>query len=98
MPLMMFHMTNTHILPYMGWGESNLDLEWQDNETLPSQAKFPHALLRAESLGRQTGNIPVVLARFPNAKTGVGGARRPEDAVRRKWRSMRSSRTWRAGG
>jgi hypothetical protein len=63
-PMMMMHMSNTHILPYMGWNDSNLDLEWRYEMPPPMQTKFSHALLRAESLGRQTGNIPVVLARM----------------------------------
>ena len=61
-PIMMIHMTNTHILPYMVWNESNLDLEWFFGPE-PAQSKYPHEMLRAQSLGRQTGNIPLVLAR-----------------------------------
>lgn len=60
-PLMTLHMTNTHILPYMVWGDSNLDLEWR-YETTPRQKAFPPDLLRAQSLGLQTGNIPQSLA------------------------------------
>ena len=61
LPLMMLHMTNSHIVPYMVWNDSNLDLEWFYGPE-PQQSKYPHDLLRTESLGRQTGNIPLVLA------------------------------------
>ena len=62
MPLMMIHMTNTHIVPYMVWNEANLDLEWFYGPE-PAQSKYAADLLRAESLGRQSGNIPLALAR-----------------------------------
>ncbi len=68
MPIMMLHMTNTHIIPYMVWNETNLDLEWFYGPE-PAQSKYPHDLLRAESLGRQSGNIPLALARVENAKS-----------------------------
>ncbi len=67
-PIMMLHMTNTHILPYMVWNESNLDLEWFYGPE-PQQSKYPHDLLRAESIGRQTGNIPLVLAAIDKTKS-----------------------------
>jgi len=60
-PRMMLHMTNAQILPYMVWNDVNLDLEWRD-QTLPRQAAFSPELLRAESLGLQTGNIPEALS------------------------------------
>ncbi len=57
---MMIHMTNTHIAPYMVWNEYNLDMEWgKSDEVL--QKRFHPDMLRAESLGLKTGNIPVVL-------------------------------------
>ncbi len=59
--LMMIHMTNTHLAPNMGWNEANLDLEyWHSTE--PQQKRWHHAMLRAQSIGRQTGNIPTALA------------------------------------
>jgi hypothetical protein len=61
-------MTNTHIVPYMVWNHSNLDLEWFYGPE-PQQSKYDHALLRAQAIGRQTGNIPLVLARVENAKS-----------------------------
>lgn len=60
-PPMILHMTNTQILPYMVWNDVNLDLEWHDR-TLPRQAAFRPDLLRAEGLGRQTGNLPEALS------------------------------------
>jgi hypothetical protein len=57
----MIHMTNTHIVPYMVFNDANLDLELLSGPQ-PAQSKFGHAFLRAESLGRQSGNIPLVLA------------------------------------
>jgi hypothetical protein len=66
MPLMMIHMTNTHIIPYMVWNEANLDLEWFYGPE-PAQSKYAADLLRAESLGRQSGNIPLALARTEGA-------------------------------
>lgn len=59
--IMMLHMTNTHIAPYMVWNEANLDLEWQMRRQEMFQGKFSPELLRAESLGLQTGNIPVAI-------------------------------------
>jgi len=59
--MMMIHMTNTHIVPYMVFNDANLDLELLSGPQ-PAQSKFGHAFLRAESLGRQSGNIPLVLA------------------------------------
>jgi hypothetical protein len=65
-PLMMIHMTNTHIIPYMVWNECNLDLEWGSQE--PLQAQWSPELLRTESIGRQSGNLPVAM---PRAKNGM---------------------------
>jgi len=59
--LMMIHMTNTHLIPLYSFNESNLDLEWFYGPE-PQQSKYPHALLRAQSMGLQSGNIPYALA------------------------------------
>ena len=59
-PIMMFHMTNSHMVPYMTHGQTNLDLEWKYGPA-PAQRKFSADLLRAETLGLQTGNIPLAL-------------------------------------
>ncbi len=68
-PRMVLHMTNTQILPYMVWNDSNLDLEWRDHK-LPRQTAFAPDLLRAESMGLQTGNIPQALS-FKEARGDV---------------------------
>ena len=67
-PIMMLHMTNTHIVPYMGWNQANLDLEWFYGPD-PQQSKYPHDLLRTETLGLQTGNIPLALATVKDAES-----------------------------
>jgi len=68
LPAMMIHMTNTHIIPYMTWNMENLDLEWKFGPE-PQQSKFPADFLRAESLGRQSGNVPFVLDAIQETKT-----------------------------
>lgn len=67
-PVIMIHMTNTLILPYMVWGDQNLDLEWKFGPE-PQQSKFTPDFLRAESCGRQTGSVPFVLDRILDAKS-----------------------------
>ncbi|MFP4028256.1 MAG: glycoside hydrolase domain-containing protein [Candidatus Brocadiia bacterium] len=67
-PIMMLHMTNTHIVPYMVWNQSNLDLEWFYGPD-PQQSKYPHALLRTESMGLQTGNLPLALAHIKDVES-----------------------------
>jgi hypothetical protein len=61
-PVVMHHMTNTHILPFQTWSDCTLDLEWFYGPE-PQQSKYPAAMLRTESIGLQTGNMPHVLAR-----------------------------------
>jgi hypothetical protein len=68
LPAMMIHMTNTHIIPYMVWNDENLDLEWKFGPE-PQQSKFHHEFLRAESLGRQSGNVPYVIDKVMDART-----------------------------
>lgn len=58
---MMIHMTNTHIAPYMVWNEVNLDLEWRRDDDKKLQQIWAPDLLRAQTLGLQTGNIPSVM-------------------------------------
>ena len=64
--IMMLHMTNSHVLPYMVWNEANLDLEWKLKDARPLQEKFSPALLRAESLGLKTGNYPMAMVKPRN--------------------------------
>jgi len=68
--IMEVHMTNGHVVPYMVWNEINLDLEWFYDGPL-AQIRYPADLLRAESLGRKTGNIPSALARDYRHPRGV---------------------------
>ncbi len=59
--IQMIHMTNTQIPPYLVWSDAILDLEWFYGPE-PAQARYPVSLLRAQSLGRPSGNIPLALA------------------------------------
>ena len=54
---MMIHMTNSHMLPYMVWNQYNLDLEWNFRNK-KFQEIFTPELLRVQTIGLQTGNIP----------------------------------------
>ncbi len=67
-PVIMIHMTNSLILPYMVWGDQNLDLEWKFGPEI-QQTKFTPDFLRAESCARQTGSVPFVLDRILDAKS-----------------------------
>jgi hypothetical protein len=71
-PVMMFHMTNSHIVPYMGFGQTNLDLEWRYSKK-QFQSRFSPELLRTQSLGLQTGNVPFALASERGAPGRMGG-------------------------
>ena len=82
-PIMMLHMTNTHIVPYMVFNHANYDLEWFYGPE-PLQSKFTPDLLRAESIGLQTGNYPLALAHV----RGPGKGRTSAEA-RRKARKTR---------
>jgi hypothetical protein len=77
-------MTNTHIVPYMVWNESNLDLEWLYGAR-PAQSKYPAELLRAESMGLQTGNIPIIIA---TTKKGRFTREEKQKADRTRWGAM----------
>jgi hypothetical protein len=52
----------------MVWNDENLDLEWKFGPE-PQQSKFPHDFLRAETLGRQSGNVPWALDRIMDTRT-----------------------------
>ena len=82
--MMMIHMTNTHIVPFMVWNEANLDLEWLMTAE-PAQSKYAPDLLRAQSLGRQTGNIPFVLAL---TRKGEATEEERQFAKRTRWGAM----------
>ena len=65
--IMMIHMTNAHVIPWESFNQANLDLEWRGGAR-PFQPKFSPALLRAESIGRQSGCIPMAIAATKNKK------------------------------
>jgi hypothetical protein len=67
-PMMMVHMTNTHCIPYLSFNMANLDLEWFYGPE-PQQSKYPYDLLLAESLGRQSGTLPLAIAKVDNTKS-----------------------------
>jgi len=66
--MMMVHMTNTQLIPTMVWNMANLDLEWFYGPE-PQQSKYAHDLLRAETLGRQAGCVPLAIAKVSDTKT-----------------------------
>ncbi len=55
------HMTNTNIIPILSFATVNLDWEWQYGKT-DFQDRFTPDLTVAETIGRQCGNIPLILA------------------------------------
>jgi len=55
------HMTNTNIVPILSFANVNLDWEWQYGKR-DFQDRFAPDLTVAESIGRQCGNIPLILA------------------------------------
>lgn len=67
-PLMVVHMTNTHVIPYLSFNMANLDLEWFYGPE-PQQSKYPYDMLRAETLGRQSGCLPLAIALVDKTKT-----------------------------
>jgi hypothetical protein len=78
-PLIYIHMTNTNIVPMLSFGTLNLDWEWRDlgdwaKKDLQDRldADEDTALILAQSLGLQAGNISVAIDRFrPPADSGV---------------------------
>ena len=79
---MMVHMTNAHILPWESFNQSNLDLEWKMKMGDRSiQARYSPDLLRAESIGLQTGCIPIAMAE----PKGVADKQRLQQLRRQRW-------------
>jgi hypothetical protein len=64
-PWLEVHMTNANIVPYIGFMDSSLDLEWWAAGPKIMQKRYPAALLRTETTGLQTGNIPKALMNLP---------------------------------
>ena len=58
--LTMPHMTNAYLIPVFSWSTMNLDWEMHYGGT-DFQDRFSRDYIRAASLGRQGGNMPVVL-------------------------------------
>lgn len=74
-PLSFIHMTNVNIIPMLSFGTLQLDWEWRDqgsyaNKDLQDRlgADRDTALILAQSLGLQAGNINVAINRFESAK------------------------------
>ena len=86
--IMMLHMTNSHVVPYMVWNQANMDLEWMMPGAKPFQTKFSPAVLRTETLGRKTGNHPMAMI-----TVGKGG--RPTGMSKEEYRRL--ERTCRDG-
>ncbi|MCM8803736.1 MAG: DUF6067 family protein [Candidatus Omnitrophica bacterium] len=59
-PGLMVHMTNGNIVPVLSFAPIQLDWEWKYGR-LPFQERFSPDLIRAESMGTQTGTVPFVL-------------------------------------
>ena len=85
-PIMMLHITNTHIVPYMVFNHVNYDLEWFYGPE-PLQSKFTPDLLRAESIGLQTGNYPVALAHVRGRRSKASAAAKKK-AVRTRFAGL----------
>lgn len=54
------HMTNACLVPVMSFANINLDWEWQYGER-DFQDRFTPEMTVAETIGRQCGNIPLIL-------------------------------------
>ena len=54
------HMTNTNIVPTLAFANVNLDWEWQYGER-DFQDRFTPELTVAQTIGRKTGNVPLIL-------------------------------------
>ncbi|MBM4045466.1 MAG: hypothetical protein FJ279_10145 [Planctomycetes bacterium] len=55
------HMTNTNIVPILAFANVNLDWEWQYGER-DFQDRFTPELTVAQTIGRSTGNVPLILS------------------------------------
>ena len=57
----MVHMTNTAIAPILGFARTQADWEDRSGDT-DFQDRFSREFIQAESIGRQFGNVPIVLS------------------------------------
>ena len=55
------HMTNTNIVPTLAFANCNLDWEWRYGQT-DFQDRFSPDLTVAQTIGRKTGNVPLILS------------------------------------
>ena len=96
----MCHMTNTAIAPILAF--ARVDLDWEEHiSERPFQDRFSRAFILTESIGRQFGNVPVVLSDMHgnNAKK-IAWALRTETGVvltfeLKKWPSWTKAGTYR---
>ncbi len=78
-PLIYVHMTNTNIIPMLSFATLNLDWEWRDQGEWAKKdlqdrlgSDKDTALILAQSLGFQSGNISVAIDRFhPPKDSGI---------------------------
>ncbi len=68
------HMTNTNIVPLLSFATVNLDWEWRYGKT-DFQDRFTWDLTVAQTIGRQCGNVPMIL----------GGGHTPRDDPEYPW-------------
>ncbi len=58
-PVNVPHMTNTQIVPILSFAQMNYS--WEDRNSGDYQDRFPRDYIRAESIGRQSGNFPLIM-------------------------------------
>ena len=68
-PLLMIHMTDCNVIPWLSLASHSLDWEMNFGDR-PYPERFPDAYIRCNSLGTQTGTTPFVLIN----STGANGA------------------------
>lgn len=73
------HMTNTQVLPVHTWGTVRLDHE------LGSQRPFSREWLMTETIGRQTGNLPLSLYEVSGRDNEIVRALPKDRAERNEW-------------
>ena len=96
----MCHMTNTAIAPILAF--ARVDLDWEEHVgEAPFQDRFSRAFILTESVGRQFGNVPVVLSDMHGSDPKkIAWALRTETGVvltfeLKKWPSWAKAGTYR---